>query len=305
MRRTLLRTAFLLPLVALAAPPAGADDVHLTNGRAFYGVVAEVQGDKVAIRLPDGIIRLPANRVARIERSETRLEQYLLRRHALSERQAPAADWLELARWARDEGFNTAYRESARRAADLDPQADGLKPLMRDLGWVFDPAADRWLDETVVMQRRGLVRYDGAWVTPAEQAAARTRSAEADAIRLDAQRQAWRDAAELALAARRLAVEERQADQVPTYAAAPVVSYGIGFWAPPLVVDRGGHHRRHDDGKQVRPPRRHQPPAQTRPSGDRHNHGGMQPFRASDWLPGKLSTGAAPPPGRLGPTARP
>jgi hypothetical protein len=54
--------------------------------------------------------------------------------------------------------------------------------------------------------------------------------------------------------------------------------------------DRGGRGG-HDDGGTA-------PPAQhTRPA----NGGG---FRASDWIPGKLNPGAAPPPGRISATAR-
>lgn len=320
MRRTCFRTVLLvLPAVlCLAAPPALADDVHLTNGRAFYGVVAQVQGEKVAIRLPDGIIRLPLSHVARIERAETRLEEYVERRHALTGRRAPAADWIELALWARDQGFNTAYREAARRAADLDPQAAGLKPVMRDLGWIYDDVTDRWLDETVAMQRRGLVRYDGAWVTPAERASAMARTSEAATLRYEAEQRAQRDAAELRLERQRLERQEdadRESDA--GYAAVPVVAYGVGYWGPPLVTPRHGHGGHGGGGHQggdtagPHPPRSHLPPPVEGSTGG-HNRGGMQrhqqvqtPFRASDWLPGKLGTGAAPPPGRLGPTARP
>lgn len=303
-RRHALHVA--LAAVAIAALPAAGDDVHLTNGRAFYGVVAEVQGDKVAIRLPDGLIRLPAHRVARIERAKTELEEYVERRRELTARRAPAAAWLDLAHWARDAGFNTAYRESARRAADLDPHVDGLKPLMRDLGWIWDADADRWLDESVAMQRRGLVRYGGSWVTPAERAAAMAQTAEAAARRADVERQARRDAAELALAARRLAAEQA-APQPAADAAAPVIAYGIGYWPPVVHVHphRGAGHRPPPDGEggdtPARAPRHADERTATQPTGDRHNQGG---FRASDWIPGRLGNGAAPPPGRLGPTAR-
>lgn len=191
---------------------------------------------------------------------------------------------------------------------------------MRDLGWIYDEVADRWLDETVVMQRRGLVRYAGAWITPAERAAAMAQASDAATRRYEAEQRARRDAAELQLERQRLAQEDA-AQRGDGYATQPFVAYGVGTWGPPVVVPRrhghGGVHHRGDDGHRggdrvgVRPPRRTQPTARHQPKGDRHNRGGfqqhkdVQPFRASDWLPGKLGNGSAPPPGRLGPTARP
>lgn len=304
--------AVLAVVAALALPvlPAGADDVLLTNGRTFEDVVARVEGEKVAIHLPYGAIRIPRSKVVRIDRSTTALEHFLTRRRALAaDPGTTAADWLELARWARAENLATAYREAARRASELDPGATGLAPVMRDLGFLYDDTSDRWLPEDELMRRRGLVHYEGAWVTPAERSQALAATAAAEAARIEARNQARRDAAllQMATALRTEAeTEQRRADQ-PRTTGIPV-GYTTGYWVPGHAVPthrgggvhpRGGRHDGSPRGGQRAAPRpdRGQRTAapRTRSSGG-SNRGS---FRASDFLPGKLNPQAAPPPGRL------
>jgi hypothetical protein len=323
-RATPPTAALLLALLAAAllAPAAAtrADEVHLTNGRSFENVVAEVQGDRVAIRLSSGVIRLPRSKVAHITHHETALEKYLTRRDALVEQRAAAAQWLDLSLWARDHDLSTGYRGAAKRAADLDPDLDGLAPVMRDLELLYDEAADRWLSEEQIMRRRGYVRYDGSWVTAVERAEALARAAEAEAQRLAARREARRDVVlvELATAARVQAETERAESAVrhtaSSYAAAPFVYYTSGYWAP--VFPAPGAARQH--GARQSAPRasqtgdgqghHHAQRPQSRPVSARSHRGRFETpnFRASDWIPGRLNPGAAPPPGRLtGSTARP
>jgi hypothetical protein len=295
----MVAAVLVLVAILLPTPSASADDVYLTNGRVFEDVVARTEGERVAIRMAHGLIRIPAVRVARIERGETPLAEYL-RRLATLESQPEgggAAAWIELARWARDHGLASAYRQAATIAAALDPRAEGLAPLMRDLDLFFDESAERWMGEAELMGRRGLVRYEGAWVTPEQRSAAQARLTEAEARRLEARGEAQRDQAlvELASAVRAQAeanaAEERRRDPFDT--SLPFAYYSPGWWVVPVPGhghDRGDDRGGHDDG--TPPPAQH-----TRPA----NGGG---FRASDWIPGKLNPGAAPPPGRISATAR-
>ncbi|HEX2254838.1 MAG TPA: hypothetical protein VHQ65_16355 [Thermoanaerobaculia bacterium] len=285
-----------LPLLAalLVAParPAAADDVILKNGRSFEGVVAQVEGDRVAIRLPQGLIRLPMSQVERIERGESPFAVYLERKEALSgSERTTAADWLALARWARDEDLDSGYREAARLAAALDPQAAGLAPLMADLGYVLDDDTGTWMTPDERMRRRGLVWYGGAWITPAERAALAAAAARESAARMEAQRAAQRERVveHLAAAVRAKAEAERAAEtrRARQQSSPTFVYYTPGwYWPAPVPVpepgdggagdgDGGGHG--------------HRPPP-------RHNSG---TFRASDWIPGRLNPGASPPPGRI------
>jgi hypothetical protein len=55
------------------------------------------------------------------------------------------------------------------RAAEIDPHLAGLEPLLRPLGLVLDDSVGRWIPYEESMARRGLVRYDGEWITREEQ----------------------------------------------------------------------------------------------------------------------------------------
>ena len=299
-------------LVALAAPllapipPAAADDVHLTNGRSFEGVVARIEGDRVAIRLHQGVIRLPRSRVARIVYETSPLETYLERKRALtSAHDATAADWLELARWARRNGLETGYSEAARLAAALDPGLQGLAPVMRDLGFEREGADGSWYTRDELMRRRGMVRWNGDWVTPAERAALSERAESERRRAVEARREAVEAAvlAELATAIRLDAEADRAREQGLAYA--PGLRYGVGptVWAAPGFFVPGHHPRRHHDP--------HDDPGAGAPDpgdgapdpGPAPGHTNRGRFRYIDWLPGKLNPGAAPVPGTLGATS--
>lgn len=171
--------ALLAPLASFAflggAGSAFADTVHLTNGRSFEDVVAERLGDQVVIQMPHGEMKLPASRVARIDKSDTIYAGFLERKKALGAN-ATAASWLDLARWSRDNGFEAGVREAARRTAELDPTIDGLTPYMRTLGYhSYDAEVGRWLTQAELMRRKGFELWDDEWV-PREEAERRDRA---------------------------------------------------------------------------------------------------------------------------------
>lgn len=272
-RRLSSLPALALVLAALSAlcvaRPAAADSVYLVNGEVFEGVIAHVRGEAVEIRLPYGEIRLPRSRVARVERSGSTFEAYLSRRDALG-RGASARQWLDLALWARAEGFEDGVREAALRAAALDPQLEGLPPLMRSLGFVLDQATGHWISEDEHMRRRGYVRVAGEWVSP-EALEARARAAEAERQRRLEERKAAREDT-LTQAITLLAASEvarAQAErQAPVY---PVSPFGSSVVYPvavfPGVVPQPMHprHRPQDGG----PPDASPPPAPPAPQAHR------------------------------------
>ena len=183
----------LLPLLlfgSAAALPAAADDVFLNNGNSFEGVIAEVTATQVRIRMPGGELSLPRSAVARVEKGEAPFAEFLAREKALRrDPDATAADWVELARWAKAQGLATATREAALQAARLDPQLAALEPLLRGLGYVYDRELARWIPYAESTRRCGFVEHGGAWITRAEhergcgRASARSRSATAGARR--------------------------------------------------------------------------------------------------------------------------
>lgn len=290
-----------LALAAALVLPAAADDVHLTNGNVFENVVARVEGEQVVVQMRGGSLRLPMSRVARIERRDSALTEYLERRQEIAaDRGAGAADWLALARWARDRGLGSSFREAARKAATLEPDLPGLPPLMQALGYVRDDAGGPWLLPDELMARRGYVRYGDSWITAGERAELlRAESARADRAR-EATRDASRDRAleQLAAAARAQAEaararEERELAERPY--AVPVV-YSVPFWfvpiAAPVPVPVHGEP----------PAAAPRPPLRARGGSNRGGFDSRVPGSlGSAFIPGRLNPEAAPPPGRLDP----
>lgn len=239
-----MQTRFAAALFAcVLAAPALADDVHLTNGKTFEGVIAEETETRVLIRMPGGQLTLPKSQVARIERSDSDFGEYLRRRSAV-ERGGTAAEWLELARWARANGLEHGTREAALRAAELDPGIEGLAPLLSRFGYVFEREAGRWMTHEESMRRRGFVLAEGEWVSR-EEAAARRRAREEQLASANAEREAARAArvarqtaeTELALAEIRLRREVTRPEPpaypfYPGYPVPVVVFPGFFFDVP-------------------------------------------------------------------------
>jgi hypothetical protein len=185
----LLLTGSLLPLLPIAAV---ADDVYLTNGRKFEGVIAETTDSQVRIRLQGGVISLPRSQVLRVEQGNSALADYLRRKEEL--RRGPdarARDWLELARWARNQGLEQGAREAALAAAELDPRLEGLSPILRSFRYTYEEQLDRWVSYEDSMRRRGYVFTGGVWASR-EELAERDRQREQEIARRRAENESAR-----------------------------------------------------------------------------------------------------------------
>ena len=263
--------AVALLAVAVAGPgaaPAAADTVHLRNGRAYEGVIAERTAEGVRIQLAFGHLVLPADQVLAVEKSDSPLATYLSRKADLAARsRTTPAEWLALARWAKANDLAQGVREAATLAAELDPRLPGLDPLLRPFGLVYDEVAGRWLPFEEAMARRGLVRFEGGWITAGEQ---RLRLAERQRERaLAAEEATSRRLA--AVAEAMLAREEREARrEAEAETAALPWNYApvtLG-WAVPgvVVVTHGGFlhphrpHHPHHPGAPAPPPGPPRPP---------------------------------------------
>jgi hypothetical protein len=249
-------------LVALSAVPVFADDVYLANGRKFEGVIAETTDSEVRIQMQGGVLSLPLTQVARVEKGESSLAEYLRRKEALQrDPRALASHWLDLARWAQTQKLQHGTREAALRAAELDPRLSGLSPILRGVGYVYDDQLDRWIPYADSMRRRGFVQANGHWITRQEQEAAiRAQEEEAErrrAFREDAARSAREDRlaalTELALV-QEVTRSERHSSGIP-------LLVSPGYFFPPLFVDPPhdpdfpGHHGRSGFGPHAGSPR--------------------------------------------------
>lgn len=233
--------------LAAFADPSSADDVYLTNGRVFEDVVAKVSESSVTIRLPYGEMRLPKSRVLRIETGGSSLQTYLERKSALEAQASPkASDWLALARWSEANDLPHGLREAALMAALLEPDLDGLSPVMHRLDYRHEPDINRWVTLEESMRRRGFVEVDGQWISRQEYAELVRMAREDERERREAaDSRALRDAAVLLLAraeADRQAQEdrretERQRAGVPIF---PVVGGGFVVYGGVPVHGRSG-----------------------------------------------------------------
>jgi hypothetical protein len=153
---------------SLLAVAAAADSVYLKNGQSFEGVEAVVAGDTVQIELEIGRLRLPMSKVERIDEVNSTLGEYREREARLGHEREDAADWADLARWARANDFDQGAHKAALVAARLDPDLPALEPVMAGIGYEFDDETNEWIPYADAMRRKGLVEDRGEWITPEE-----------------------------------------------------------------------------------------------------------------------------------------
>lgn len=141
------RIRLLVSLTLVLVPGlVRADLVKLRNGEVFEGVVSTVDDGAIRIELAYGKLRLPLSSVLSVEKEATALESFFERREALrGEPPGSARDWLRLARWALGRGLDHGAREAALEAATLEPELEGLGPLMRRWGYGLDTELGVWV----------------------------------------------------------------------------------------------------------------------------------------------------------------
>jgi hypothetical protein len=205
MRRSLL-TALAL---AVGTGLGQADVVYLTGGGRIEGEVVEQRPDGVVVEVSAGRITLPRSRIERMVVGRSALSEFRARAAALAG--GDLRGWLALAAWARDNDLLTQARGAYEHVLSLDPTNAAAHHA---LGHVL--VADRWLTLEDSYRARGLVQFEGTWVTPEErqalvaeraayaaqrreeieaearirEAEARARTAEAEARRVEAEQQA-------------------------------------------------------------------------------------------------------------------
>jgi len=242
-------------LLLLTAVPVFADNVYLANGRKFEDVMAETTDSHVRIHLQGGVLVLPKSQVLRVEAGDSNLGEYLRQKEALKKNpSARAADWVELARWAKSKQLDQATREAALAAAVLDPHAPGLAPILRGFGYVLDEQMDRWVRYEDAMRRKGFVQSNGQWITAEEyRVRARAQADEEARRRADRQEQARAAREERLEVLTELALtrELAQPQGPPPYYPGPYTPWGgsvvliPGFVASP--PGRHGHGHRTPD----------------------------------------------------------
>jgi hypothetical protein len=181
--RQRLRAASLGALLAaLLAAPAWADLLHLVNGKTVEGkVVHDTVSGKYIVTTDTGIVaEFPADQVVKLERSRTALDDYQRRLGAVDPGDRSAL--VDLAIWARERRLHSEHRDLCRRILALDPNHEMAR---RALGYVV--FENRWVPESELEKNlgsRGLVRFQGEWMTKEEESRRLFEDARAEVSRL-------------------------------------------------------------------------------------------------------------------------
>ena len=151
-------------LIVLAASPAWADQVRLRGGGTVSGEIVERTPTSLVLEVGPGRMTLPMSLVERIVASTSDLALYRQRAARLSEGDAPG--WLALGRWAEAHDLMTQARDAYEHVLRVDPDNAAANAA---LGRVR--LAGQWLKVEDANRARGLVEFEGLWVSPAERTA--------------------------------------------------------------------------------------------------------------------------------------
>ncbi|HXB56051.1 MAG TPA: hypothetical protein VN461_14800 [Vicinamibacteria bacterium] len=213
----------VLVLLCFTPTLAGADEVLLKGGGKVTGVIVERTASSVVVEVGPGLVTLPLSRVLAIQEGPTPLALYRERASGLS--RTDLAGWLALGRWARQQDLLTQSREAFTHALSIDP-ANG--EANEALGRVL--VGDHWASAEEGYRARGLVPFDGRWVTLAEHAALLREEAEADAA-YGARVEGEARAREAEARAREAEARARAAEAEAQQAEAGYGGMGLGYGA--------------------------------------------------------------------------
>lgn len=141
---------------------ATADVLHLAGGGRLDGILVEESATRLTLEVSTGRVTIPRNRVLTIERTESALATFRAR---LATTPPASVDALAaLGRFADANGLAAESRSAWTRVLLLDPsnaEAHGA------LGHVV--VGGTWMERDEAYRAKGLIPFEGRWVTPAEQ----------------------------------------------------------------------------------------------------------------------------------------
>ena len=191
----------ILCLLLLVPTVGFADDVHLKGGAVLSGRIVEQNESMISVDIGDGVVGVPMNRVERIEKKRSVLDDFDERGAQLATDDVEG--WRGLGRWASRQGLAAQSRrawEHVRTLLPDDPEA------MRALGYYL--VDGRWLTEEDAYRALGYVKYDGEWMTSDE-----ARMAQAADEAEEARRRAELRATEAEIAAQEAEERARAAEE--------------------------------------------------------------------------------------------
>lgn len=196
-----------------------ADEVHLRGGGRIRGAVVERSASSIVVDTGPGRVTLPLSRVERVVVNESALQTFRKRRARLHAQDVQG--WLTLAAWAEAHNLNTQARTAYEHVLRVAPDNAGAQQ-----GLGRERISGRWMSHEHAQAARGLVLFEGEWMTRAERGAAVAARAEqelAKRVRAEAD-QRVREAEARARTA------EARARQAEAEAQASSDSQGLPLW---------------------------------------------------------------------------
>jgi len=214
----------------LFAASAGADVLHLQKGGRLEGILVREDAASITLDVGMGRVTLPKSSITRIERKASALSEFRRRLDAIAPGDVQA--YVDLARYAAENGLRGEARMAWTRVASLDPRNAEAHLA---LGHVLLNGI--YVEEEEAYRAQGLVRFDGRWITPEEHAALlrERESRAADDRRVAEARRAARESEE------RAALAEAEAARAREAASTNLPIYGVGgVFLPPYSGAVGG-----------------------------------------------------------------
>jgi hypothetical protein len=239
-----------LPLVLVMARGLAADEIHLVGGGVISGEIVERTDTRIVIETGPGRVTLPMSRVARVQEGRSILADWKDRLRAVRPDDAEA--YVALARWASDRNLETQAREAYERALAADPAHAAANAALGRQN-----VDGRWMSAEDAHRARGLVPYEGRWVTPAEREASERARFESS-LAEQSQREAEARVREAEARARAAEAEARRLESE----AEATSGDGLPWW--PYVYGGGGVLLPSDPAC-CTPPDRPHPPRRPRP----------------------------------------
>jgi HEAT repeats len=152
----------VLALSAAAGSGARADVVELANGGRIEGRATEAaDGDRsqyVIDLAAGGRLTIPRSQVARVETTSPVDAEY--EKLARSSPDTVEAHW-KLAEWCRERKLREPANQHMARVVELDPNHEKARAALG-----FRKNGGQWMTRDDVMATRGLVLYEGQYITP-------------------------------------------------------------------------------------------------------------------------------------------
>ncbi|MGH9389671.1 MAG: hypothetical protein ACRD1Z_08655, partial [Vicinamibacteria bacterium] len=151
-----------MPLLVLLPSAVLADTVYLKGGGKVSGRIVTRTETEVEVDVGAGNMKVSMANVDRIVEGASPLSEYARRASALGPQDVDG--WRDLARWASSQGLNTQSTQAYEKVRALAP---GDADANQALGQVS--IGGRWVSDEESYRARGYVKFEGEWMTPAEQ----------------------------------------------------------------------------------------------------------------------------------------